>query len=147
VAVAARLEFLPAEQDRRSGDRYALRLEAIGSPSPDDRVLIHNLSPGGMLIETTVKLPIGGKLELSFDESASDAIIVWNTGSYYGCSFERPISRASLSAALLRSEALSPSNAVDEQQSSIRRSIRLWVVVVLSLAAWALAILLLRWMA
>ena len=42
-----------------------------------------------------VDLPQAGKVE---------ATVVWNSGEFYGCQFELPISPAALSAAQLQSE-------------------------------------------
>jgi hypothetical protein len=102
MPIAARLEQFPAP-DRRSAERRKLRLgsslEATG-----EHVLIHDISPGGMLIETSAALAPFDALELELPNNGpTRALIIWNSGRYYGCAFSEPISKATVSAALLRS--------------------------------------------
>jgi hypothetical protein len=57
-----------------------------------------------MLIETAAGLAPRDELEIDLPESgATRAIVVWNSGAFFGCEFVEPLSRATLSAALLRS--------------------------------------------
>jgi hypothetical protein len=65
--------------------------------------VIHDLSPGGILVETSASLRKGARLEVELPEiGATLAKVVWNSGDYFGCQFDKPIPRAALSAALLR---------------------------------------------
>jgi hypothetical protein len=61
-----------------------------------------------------VDLPHAGRIE---------AVIVWNSGEFYGCQFELPITPATLSAALLQGESAAPGKsrpAGDDPMSELR---------------------------
>ena len=67
-------------------------------------VTIHDLSLTGALLETSVPMLVGAEFEVELPNSGRiKAAIVWNSGEYYGCQFNLPISPAVLSAALLQS--------------------------------------------
>jgi hypothetical protein len=96
------------QSDRRVSSRRRLclpsNLEATG-----DEVAIHDLSCTGMLIETAAKLAPFDGLELDLPEAGpTQAVIVWNSGRYFGCEFTEPVSKAAVSAALLRSAPSGP---------------------------------------
>lgn len=100
---------LPQESDnRRYASRRALRL---GSTLTDTgvEVLIHDLSPTGLLIETAQPLSDGETLFVDLPERGPTAASVqWSSGRFYGCAFELSIPAATVSAALLRSPAARP---------------------------------------
>lgn len=97
----ARLEQLQAKS-RRIGPRRKLSLGSSLTES-GDQVVIHDLSAGGMLIQTSASLKKAERLEIDLPEvGATTARVVWSSGAFFGCEFEKPISRAALSAALLR---------------------------------------------
>jgi hypothetical protein len=57
-----------------------------------------------MLIETAAVLAPFERLEIALPHvGIAAAVIIWNSGRYYGCEFEEPLSPATISAALLRS--------------------------------------------
>lgn len=89
--------------NKRGTARRALRLEVVASSQRDAATaLIHNLSERGLLIETTVALAIGEMIHVDLPESkASEARVVWIKGLFFGCEFVEPVSKASVSAALL----------------------------------------------
>jgi hypothetical protein len=101
MIIAARLE--PDDTlDRRSKHRRRLALDS--NIQTGEAVSIHDVSATGMLIETDAKLSPRDRLELSLPQSGiTDALVVWNSGRFFGCEFTRPLSQATLSAALLRS--------------------------------------------
>ena len=101
--------MIEQEKDAADGARGAarmhMRLETSGSLDGDEgaTVIIHNLSATGMLIETTSDLEIGQRIAVSLPETPDcTATIVWRSEALAGCRFDRPISRAALSAAQLR---------------------------------------------
>jgi hypothetical protein len=58
-----------------------------------------------MLIETVATLPLFEGVDLDLPEAGStNAVVVWNSGRYYGCEFKDPLPKAAISAALLRSQ-------------------------------------------
>ena len=97
----ARLERVQGAS-RRGSSRLKLSLDSSLAGSGDE-VVIHDLSPGGILVETSASLRKGARLEVDLPElGATQARVVWNSGDYFGCQFDRPIPKAALSAALLR---------------------------------------------
>ena len=97
--------------DRRRSVRRALRL---GAATGGATVTIHDLSLTGALLETSVPMLVGAEFEVELPHAGKvKAAIVWNSGEYYGCQFNLPISPATLSAALLQS-------APEEQKASER---------------------------
>ena len=104
MAVAARLETL-AGDERRSQKRRRLHLEAALASSGDE-VSIHDISATGVLLETDAKLEPFEGLQVDLPEiGATQAVVIWNSGRYFGCEFTAPISKAAISAALLRAPA------------------------------------------
>jgi hypothetical protein len=89
--------------DNRGAARRSLRLEVrASSPKDASSALIRNLSERGLLIETATDLAIGETIHVDLPEAgASEARVIWREGSFFGCEFLTPVSRAAVSAALL----------------------------------------------
>jgi len=106
MPMVAYFEERAPEGDRRRSVRRALRL---GSSVGSGTITIHDLSLTGALLETSIPMLVGAEFEVELPQGGKiKASIVWNSGEYYGCQFNLPISPAALSAALLQS---TPSNA------------------------------------
>jgi hypothetical protein len=92
------------ERDQRGAPRLLLSLEASLEPCFSD-VTIHNLSTTGLLLETSAELQIGDTIEVQMPEiGPTPATVLWRDGCSCGCQFGRPLPRAAVSAALLRSQ-------------------------------------------
>jgi hypothetical protein len=107
MRISARLQFISTE-DRR--DRQRRRL-SLGSSlrSTGEEVTIHDISAGGMLIETAAELEPFDALEIELPEvGITPALVVWNSGRYFGCEFKQKLSTGAVSAALLRSQPAPP---------------------------------------
>ena len=101
MPMLAYFEEREPEGDRRRSVRRALRL---GAAAGGATVTIHDLSLTGALLETSVPMLVGAEFEFELPHAGRiKAAIVWNSGEYYGCQFNLPISPAVLSAALLQS--------------------------------------------
>ena len=101
MPMLAYFEEREPEGDRRRSVRRALRL---GATAEGAKVTIHDLSLTGALLETSVPMLVGAEFEVELPHSGRiKGAIVWNSGEYYGCQFNLPISPATLSAALLQS--------------------------------------------
>lgn len=103
--------LLDPARDQRTGTRRKLRLEALGSTSADKstKVLVHDLSQTGILIQTEAELAEGEAIQVELpDGEARDANVVWASDGLFGCEFERPISQAVMSAALLKAPVYRP---------------------------------------
>lgn len=102
MAIKAHLDQ-PASQ--RGAPRRVLRLETSGT-LPDGReanVTIHNISAGGLLIETGLKLARGEVLTLDLPQAgAVEAAVVWRSEGLHGCAFATPLSAGALAAAQLQ---------------------------------------------
>ena len=94
----------PFESDnRRYASRRTLRLPAALSDRGIE-VLIHDLSPTGMLVESEQDLVSGDSLLVDLPERGSTAAtVIWSSGHFHGCEFVQSIPSAAISAALLRS--------------------------------------------
>lgn len=102
MAMLAHFEDLEPKDDRRRYLRRGLRLGAGAGGEP---VTVHDLSLTGALLETSVPMLVGAIFEIELPHAGGvEATVIWNSGEFYGCQFELPISPAALSAALLQSE-------------------------------------------
>lgn len=102
MPIEARLQ-IASTADRRGRRRRKISLGSSLHAS-GEIVTIHDVSSTGMLIETSPEFSAVGPLEIDLPEAGlTKAVIVWNSGQFYGCEFKKPISQAAISAALLRS--------------------------------------------
>ena len=159
MRVQARLEQPKADQ-RRGSPRRTLSL-GVNLGASGDPVIIRDFSTHGMLIESAADLPLFHGIEIDLPEAGKTfAIIVWNSGRYYGCEFSEPVSKASVSAALLRSqpktgaapaerrplsvvsanetEAFQAVEAVDEEKDPL--SVRLRVMLGCAVLLWTIIV-------
>ena len=84
-----------------------LRLELEPQGSAGSRVVIHDLSEQGMLLETDARLVDGETVDLVIPGAGSaEAAVIWNSGRYFGCRFENPLTSAAVSAAIQTTAAL-----------------------------------------
>ena len=107
--------FEQAAVDDRREPRGRLWLDTMGTSSSGKAtdVLIHNISPTGLLIECSAGLSPGETIEIELPQAgATPAKIVWASGRLFGCQFARPVSEAALSAARL-------SSAVDDEMELV----------------------------
>ena len=100
-------------ENRRYAPRRALRLKSAVSDRGIE-VVIHDLSPTGLLLETSQPLISGETLFVDLPERGPTAAsVVWSSGNFHGCAFEQSIPSAAISAALLRSPASVPAEGAD----------------------------------
>ena len=148
--------------EQRASDRRVLRLEAqLATPAGQGGVAVHNLSRTGMLVECTTGLPVGTSIEVELpDGKTHRAEVVWADEGLVGCRFERPLSKSSVSAAVLRAlpQASGSSGSVQPQDVAFTKlrerfafepvesldpepkfavGARMWIIGGLALAAWA----------
>lgn len=150
MAVLAHFEQIAV--DRRASARQVLKLQTDASfPSkPTGWVLIHNLSNDGLLIETEADLEVGDNFDLELPEATgARAIVMWRRGRYFGCELSDPLTQGALSAALLKNPFNPPAGeqgiTPDEGAAAdpigdtgeLPVGVRLWIIVGLSLAVWA----------
>lgn len=103
MSILARFEERP---ERRGAARRILHLGVdAGVPLPfATEIVVHDLSLTGALLESGAGTHLPEMFEVRLPDGATaNATIVWSSANLYGCRFARPISPATLSAALLRS--------------------------------------------
>ncbi len=131
MPIHAMIEKQQTAGAKRGAPRMHMRFEASGSleGSEGTTVAIHNLSATGMLIETASDLAIGQRLAVALPEAPDcTATIVWRSEALAGCRFDRPLSRAALSAAQLRNPLpgdVDPARAPDGDEMLAQRLLRL----------------------
>lgn len=121
MPMLAHFEDLEPKDDRR---RYLRRGLRLGTDAGGEPVTIRDLSLTGALLETSVPMLVGAIFEVELPHAGSiEATVVWNSGEFYGCQFELPISPAALSAALLQSDprnGATPSSEKADPLSELR---------------------------
>ena len=150
MQIAAGLERpLEFGTNRRYAPRRTLTLGSLLHESGGSAV-IRDLSVSGLSLETADPLSVGEKLLVDLPlNGATCATVVWRDGSLFGCRFEESVSAAAISAALLRAgpeereesasaEVASDAQASTETEWSAAR--RIWVIIGLSLASWAVVL-------
>lgn len=152
MAVLAHLDASRHASDRRSADRRALSLAIDGTSGAGGiRAVVHDLSETGFLFETSANLGVGDQFDVVLPHvDTVRARVVWTSGNYYGCEFQKRITPGSVSAALLRSEPknrarnLAPAAAPVRLSTTVdtgldhftaRRSF--FIIVGASVVAWA----------
>lgn len=156
--------------EQRASDRRVLRLEAQAAmPAGDGAIRIHNLSRTGMLGETTAGIPVGTAITVELPGGARHAAeVVWCDSGLFGCRFDKPITQATLSAALLRAapiiddpvaavidnDALArlrqhwdfEHEVVASHEDALPLGTRLWVIIGLGIAAWGIPTAVIVWL-
>jgi transcriptional regulator with XRE-family HTH domain len=106
MAIEAQLEEPAEAAGTPRESRRKLRLEAHGALASGEatKVLVHNVSMTGLLLESAVPLAIDERIAVELPQAGpSWAKVVWTSGNLFGCQFETPISAATLSASQLQS--------------------------------------------
>ena len=102
--------------NRRFSPRRALKLQSV-LVAEGDVVTIHDISNTGLLLETKVRLVEGQRLDVDLPELGfTQAEVVWASERFFGCRFDTPVSKAAVSAALLRNPVPS-GDPVSEERS------------------------------
>lgn len=94
-----------APAERRRSPRRRLCLDAnVKTPAGSTvTVVVHELSRSGFLMETAGPFSVGEPLQLRLPERGGvPAQVVWTCGRHFGCEFQRPLSSAAVSTALLK---------------------------------------------
>ncbi|HET6537819.1 MAG TPA: helix-turn-helix domain-containing protein [Sphingopyxis sp.] len=105
-----------AAREARGSERVELMIETDGliGPGVAARVMLHNLSATGVLVETEAALDIAQLIHLNLPEAGQVAAsIIWTSDNLYGCKFAQPLSRAALSAAKLRNSLIAEPDVRD----------------------------------
>ena len=114
MALLAQIYQDARSSDQRGAARRSLRLD-VESAAGDrqSRAIVRNLSETGLLLESETALATGEELLVELPQAgAVPARVVWARRPFFGCEFVRPVSRAAVSAALLKSPLDEPAVAL-----------------------------------
>jgi transcriptional regulator with XRE-family HTH domain len=116
MSIEAHLEQRRRAVESRVGPRRKLHLTAPGASGSGTalNVVVHDLSETGLLLQTSGQLSVGERIEVVLPHAGpTEANVVWASNEFFGCRFEKRISRATLSAAQLLSGP-QPESSFDE---------------------------------
>jgi hypothetical protein len=115
VALTAEIGAAKAA-DRRDAVRRTLRLQVDQLSVNAVEAVIRNLSEDGLLLETAADLTLGERLDVVLPGAGiRAAVVVWSRQPFFGCEFKVPVSKAVVSAALLRAPSERLSYEVSEE--------------------------------
>ena len=105
MGLQAEIYLDPKADERRGTARRSLRLEVDNEAGVGhSRAIVRNLSETGLLLESETALAVGEELLVELPQVGTvQAHVVWARKPFFGCEFVRPVSRAAVSAALLKS--------------------------------------------
>ena len=105
MGMLAQIAIDPLSDEQRRTPRRTLRLDVDGGAT----ATVRNLSETGLLIESPDVLAVGDRVSLDLPVAGTaEARVIWARAPFYGCEFARPVSRAVVSAALLRAPIEEP---------------------------------------
>lgn len=105
MGMLAHISLDPHSDEQRRTPRRTLRLDVEGGAT----ATVRNLSETGLLIESLDALEVGDRVSLDLPVAGfAEARVIWARAPFYGCEFARPVSRAVVSAALLRAPIEEP---------------------------------------
>jgi len=105
VTLQARNALIETSTDLRGSVRRKLLLEVetTNAASHSNAAVVHNLSEGGLLLETNLGLSVGDIIEVALPRTGTrPAEAVWVDDHLVGCRFTEQITPGAVSAALLR---------------------------------------------
>lgn len=90
--------------DRRGPRRRKLAFDSLVTrPEPAAKVVVLDLSEAGLMLHAQDDLAVGEVFEVALPEAeAIEARVVWKRTTLYGCKFLSPVSRAMISAIVLK---------------------------------------------
>ena len=125
MAITALLDHASDAAGAREDDRWTVSIATEGA-LPDGgatEIVLHNISAGGLLLESPVALEKGTRLAIDLPEAGpTEAEVMWRSESLHGCRFAEPLAQRVLSAAQLRS-ALAPVDPADPATVRARGSL------------------------
>ncbi len=118
MALLASITIYCEPGEARRATRRLLRLNVPASASGDaTEALIHNISERGFQVETATPLEEGDTLIVELPQAgATAAVVIWARGCFAGCQFENRISKAAISAGLLKAAPEGPPYAIAPSQ-------------------------------
>ena len=146
--------FVDSRKRRRH--KLLLEIEARGPESLAGKVVVHDISDTGLLIETECKLKAGEMIEVNLPQAGlMEAEIMWEGGEIYGCRFTHELPPAAISAARLGGGFTRPNagNALKRNVTPLLQNsgqatmamagelspgARLWIIIGLASSLWVM---------
>jgi transcriptional regulator with XRE-family HTH domain len=103
MPTALQPEDMVPKQDARLAERMELYTEAEGllTENQTESVRVHNMSTGGVLLESETPLSAGQRIHIRLAElGLVPAVVMWASEALYGCQFETPLSQSDVDVAL-----------------------------------------------
>jgi len=124
MALLAQITKATEPRDARGSARRTVRLQVAASTARDTAAaLVHDLSETGLRIETRAALNVGDTLDVELPRAGTVSTrVIWKRGRSFGCNFDKRVSKAVVSAALLLSPAKVPALTVGGVIPSVVRS-------------------------
>jgi hypothetical protein len=90
--------------DRRAVVRRRLVFESVLTATrPQSKIVVFDLSEAGLMLHCPEKLDVGETFTVELPEAgAVEARVMWKRNTLHGCAFLSPVSRAMISAVLLK---------------------------------------------
>jgi len=149
MKVEAVLEQHGEATHSRAADRRSLRLavQSHSAAAGERRVVIHNISRTGLLIEAPERtLATGDVLVIEVPEDGMvESEVAWESGRFIGCRFRTTISQAAVSGALLRAEpkaadsdtAVPRDSAASSRGEGLAPEVNFQAALLMALMLWA----------
>lgn len=99
--------------ERRGAPRRRLQLESVlTTRRPPQKTVVLDLSEAGLMLHAYDDLAVDETFELLLSDAGPvEAQVVWKRNQLYGCKFLTPVTRAMISAALLKARPGPPAPA------------------------------------
>jgi transcriptional regulator with XRE-family HTH domain len=111
VAGSSALKPSGAERRQTADKRHLLRLTGTlvtlesDSAGISDEAIIRNISPTGVLLETSQPVAMGQMIHIDLGAAGrQEATVRWVDGKLLGCQFPEPLTKSRISAALLQGD-------------------------------------------
>lgn len=121
MAIPGLLDPTLSRPDDRTAPRRTIRLATEGMRADGEARLVrlHNISAGGLLLESDLGLEKGEQLTIDLPHAGpTSAHVVWRSGSLHGCRFDRVLPASVLSAAELKSAIAPPDDPVRQAETA-----------------------------
>jgi hypothetical protein len=94
----------PATAEKRSALRRKLEFESVLTTArAPSKVVVLDLSEAGLLLHSGDELTVGETFEVALPQAGPiEARVAWKRVTLYGCEFISPVSKAMISAVLLK---------------------------------------------
>lgn len=132
--------------DMRRAARRAVQLESANIEFQGVQYAgkVREISVNGLLLECEAPLTSGDAIVIhALSDQPLHAKVIWSNGHSFGCEFARSVSKAAISAAVLKAQPATSdtANAPPESDRAAALRVRVLAIAGLGLAAWATVVI------